>query len=332
MSVAKQTFDSSSSEASESQEDWAVSSKELTKDYGKKRALNHLNLNIDKEQILVLLGPNGSGKTTFLHLISTVLKPTDGTALVMCYDIRREPLKVRQVSAISFQDPRGFWRHKPAQILSFHASMYGVKGEERKRRVDEALKDFELWESRNTKFMHLSGGQAKRLEVAKLFVHRPKLAIFDEPTTMVDLDGKRMMWDKIRELREEGSTVIVATNEVREAEYLADKITILANGEHLVTDSLERLKDSVKGGDIVDLEFALPVVDTLLKLVENMQGTADSKLVSENRLRVRVNRSEDWLPIMTDKMHELGSNRITSIKVAEPSLDDVFLEYTEKTI
>lgn len=332
MPVAKQSFDITSSEISErKEEEFAVISTELSKDYGKKRALNRLNLKIDKGQILVLLGPNGSGKTTFLHLISTVLKPTEGTALVMGYDIRREPLKVRQVSAISFQDPRGFWRHKPAQILSFHASMYGVSGEERKRKVEETLKDFELWESRGTKFMHLSGGQSKRLEVAKLFVHRPKLAIFDEPTTMVDLDGKRMMWDKIRQLKEEGSTVIVATNEVREAEYLADKITILANGEHLVTDSLERLKDSVKGGDIVDLEFALPVEDNLLKLVQNIHGTAESKLVSESRLRIRVNRSEDWLPIMTDKMHEVGSNRITSIKVAEPSLDDVFLEYTEKT-
>ncbi|GEM_PF-279278 len=325
-----ETLSSTTDRKSTSGTEWAVEAIGLTKDYGRKRALNHLDLKIRSNQILVILGPNGSGKTTFLHLISTVLKPSDGTALVMGYDIRKEALKVRQVSAISFQDPRGFWRHKPAQILSFHASMYGVGGDERKKVVEETLKEFELWDSRNTKFMHLSGGQAKRLEVAKLFVHKPKLAIFDEPTTMVDLDGKRMIWDKIKELKEEnGSTVIVATNEVREAEYLADRITILARGEHLVTDSLENLKDSVKGGDIVDLEFSLAIDQALLRMIEGISGTVDFKKISENRLRVRVSRSEDWLPVMTDKMHLLSSsNRITSIKVSEPSLDDVFLTYT----
>src|SRR5579875_455445 len=166
-----ETLSSTTDRKSTSGTEWAVEAIGLTKDYGRKRALNHLDLKIRSNQILVILGPNGSGKTTFLHLISTVLKPSDGTALVMGYDIRKEALKVRQVSAISFQDPRGFWRHKPAQILSFHASMYGVGGDERKKVVEETLKEFELWDSRNTKFMHLSGGQAKRLEVAKLFVH-----------------------------------------------------------------------------------------------------------------------------------------------------------------
>ncbi len=309
--------------------EWSVESRELTKVYGKKIALDHLNLDVSTGQVLVLLGPNGSGKTTFLHLISTVLKPSGGTALVMGYDIIKQPLKVRQVSSISFQDPRGFWRHKPSHILSFHASMYGVDGQERKRIVEKTLKDFELWSSKDTKFMHLSGGQAKRLEVAKLFVYKPKLAIFDEPTTMVDLDGKGMIWDKIHELKEEGSTVIVATNEVREAEYLADKITILAGGKHLVTDSLGNLKDSVRGGDVVDLEFALPVEQRVLELIQGIEGTDDLKVVDTNRVRVRVSMSEDWLPKMTDRIHDFA--KVKSIKVTEPSLDDVFLKYTEES-
>jgi ABC-2 type transport system ATP-binding protein len=309
--------------------EWAVESKELTKRYGEKTALDHLTLNIETNQIIVLLGPNGSGKTSFLHLISTVLKPSGGTALVMGYDIIKQPLKVRQVSAISFQDPRGFWRHKPGHILSFHASMYGVDGSERKAIVEKTLKEFELWDSRDTKFMHLSGGQSKRLEVAKLFVYKPKLAIFDEPTTMVDLDGKRMIWDKIRELKEQGSTVIVATNEVREAEYLADKITILSLGKHLITDSISNLKDSVKGGDVVDIEFALPVDQHVRDLIQGIKGTVDLTVVEPHRVRARVTISEDWLPKMTDGLHDFA--KIRSIKVTEPSLDDVFLKYTKET-
>ncbi len=312
--------------------EWAVETTNLTKSFGKKAvALDRLNLKVNKDQILVLLGPNGSGKTTFLNLISTVLRPTSGTATVMGYDIVRQPLNVRQVSAISFQDARGFWRHKPGHILSFHASMYGVEGPERKRIVEQTLKDFELWNSRDTKFMHLSGGQAKRLEVAKMFVFKPKLAIFDEPTTQVDLDGKRKIWDRILKLKEEGSTVIVATNEVREAEYLADKISIFVKGKEIVTDSLPNLKDSVKGGDIVDLEFSLPLEERSLRAVEGIPGTEKLSLVGVNKLRVGVSKSEDWLPLMTERVQSLGV-RLKSIKVTEPSLDDVFLKYTNSTL
>ena len=314
----------------DSSPEWAVETQDLTKKYGEKIALDRLNLRVKRGQILVILGPNGSGKTTFLHLISTVLKPSSGTASVMGYDIVKDPLKVRQVSAISFQDPRGFWRHKPSHILSFHASMYGVRSQERRDVVQKTLREFELLSSKDTKFMHLSGGQAKRLEVAKLFVHKPKLAIFDEPTTMVDLDGKRMIWDKIRELKEEnGSTVIVATNEVREAEYLADKITIFGGGKDLVTDTIDNLKDTVRGGDVVDLEFAFQIDNSVLDTLKGIQGTDVLVELETNHIRAHVNRSEDWLPVMTERMHQLGA-RISSIRVTEPSLDDVFMKYTRE--
>jgi len=305
----------------------AVETAELSKQYGKVVALDRLNMNVEEGEVLVLLGPNGSGKTTFLHLISTVLKPTGGTAKVMGYDIVREPQKVREAVGISFQDPRGFWRHKPSHILSFHASMYGVDGAERKRVVDETLKEFQLWESRDKKFMTLSGGQSKRLEVAKLFVHLPKLAIFDEPTAMVDLDGKRMIWDKIRGLKEKGVTTIVATNEVREAEYLADRISIFANGREIISDTLPNLKDTIRGGDVVSLEFAVPVEDGVLKILRQMPGTEDVSLVDAAKVRARVSKSEDWLPSMTNTLYALGV-KLSSISVEEPSLDDVFLQQT----
>jgi ABC-2 type transport system ATP-binding protein len=123
---------------------------------------------------MVLLGPNGSGKTTLLMTLATVLKPTSGFAKVMGFDVVKQPTKVRQVLGISFQDARGFWRHKPAEILRFHAAMCGVRKSDRNVVVEKALKELELWDARNKLFMHLSGGQAKRLEVAKVLVQNPK--------------------------------------------------------------------------------------------------------------------------------------------------------------
>jgi ABC-2 type transport system ATP-binding protein len=311
--------------------EFAVETIGLAKSYGKSTALFGLNLKVRQGEILVILGPNGSGKTTLLHLLSTVLKPSGGTAKVMGYDIVKEPLQVREVVGISFQEPRGFWRHKPRSILSFHASIYGFEGARRKEAVERALHEFDLWDSRDKRFMELSGGQAKRLEVAKQFIQRPQVAIFDEPTSMVDLAGKRMIWDKIRKLREGGSTVVVATNEVREAEYLADRITIMTKGKEVVTDTLRTLKDSVRGADIVDIEFSASVGGNVVEALKNVEGTARVLQESENRLRAYVTRSEDWLPLMMASASS-QSLKVTSVRVTEPSLDDIFLHYTGGTL
>jgi len=309
--------------------DTAVETFGLTKSYDSAKALDHLSIKVRRGEILVLLGPNGSGKTTLLHLLATILKPTSGTATVMGFDIVKQPLKVRETIGISFQEPRGFWRHKPYHILSFHAGIYGLRGEAKKEVVDETLKAFDLWGSRNKRFMELSGGQGKRLEVAKLFVHRPAVAVFDEPTAMVDLEGKRMIWDRIRGLREAGSTIIVATNEVREAEYLADRLSIMKAGREVVTENLRTLKDSISGGDVVEVEFSAPVSPDLLRQVAAMPGTVRVVHENEAALKAFVNRSEDWLPQLMATVQPMQA-RITSIRVSEPSLDDVFLHYTEE--
>ena len=310
---------------------YAVETVNLTKAYGKVKALDSLNLRVKKGEILVLLGPNGSGKTTLLHLLSTVLRPTAGTAKVMGYDLVKHPLKVREVLGISFQEPRGFWRHKPYSILSFHASIYGLHGSQRDKVVEDTLTGFDLWPSRNKRFMELSGGQAKRLEVAKLFVHRPSVAIFDEPTAMVDLEGKRMIWDKIQELRKSGSTIIVATNEVREAEYLADRLSIMKLGKEVVSENLRTLKDSIKGGDMVEVEFSTPVTEEITRAVMAVPGTVRVTTEPPSALRAFVDRSEDWLPQMMSLVHTLQT-KVTSLRVSEPSLDDVFLHYTENLV
>ena len=311
---------------------YAVETQNLTKRYGKTDALKGLNFTVNPEEIMVLLGPNGSGKTTLLLTLATVLKPTSGTAEVMGVNVAKQPTQVRQILGISFQDARGFWRHRPAEILEFHAAMCGIKKTESKPMIEETLKDLELWDARNKLFMHLSGGQAKRLEVAKLLIQRPKFAIFDEPSSQVDLRGKRTIWEHILKLREKGSTILVATNEVREAEYLADRVTILDQGQSIVCDTVQNLKDKITGGDIVELELEQAENNADLQdYLRKIPGTAKITSPAKNKYKVYVSIGEAWVPKMTNLCYERNA-RVLSVRVTEPSLDDVFLAFTGKKL
>jgi len=309
---------------------YAVETISLSKKYGRTDALRGLNFTVDQGEIMVILGPNGSGKTTLLMILCTILKPTSGTAKIMGIDVVQEGTKVREVMGIAFQEARGFWRHKPSSILRFHASMFDIDPAKRQDLIETTMKELELWESRDKMFMHLSGGQAKRLETAKVLVQRPKLAIFDEPTSQVDLRGKRKIWDEIRKLRDQGTTVIVATNEVREAEYLADRVTILHKGQLVVRDTITKLKDAIAGGDVVEVDFEDPVSN---RLVEDLKGLGGSFTLSTEgqQLRAKVSKAEDWVPRMTSASYNLGA-KISSIRITEPSLDDVFLHFTGKAL
>ena len=309
----------------------AIETKGLTKLYGKTKALKGLDFTLNEGEIMVLLGPNGSGKTTLLLILATILKPSSGTANVMGFDVVKQSTQVRQILGIAFQEARGFWRHKPMEILRFHATVCGVPKSKREALMEQILKDLELWDARGKLFMHLSGGQAKRLEVAKLLVQRPRLAIFDEPSSQVDLRGKRIIWDHIRKLRDDGSTVLVATNEVREAEYLADRITILDQGQNVVCQTVQRLKDSIAGGDIVELEVEAPKDNNIIEELSKIEGTYRVVASNENQLRAYVSMAEAWVPKMTNLCYQKNT-RVLSVRVTEPSLDDVFLHFTGRVL
>ncbi len=308
-----------------------IETRNLVKQYGKTTALKGLDFTVDEKEIMVLLGPNGSGKTTLLLILATVLKPTSGVAQVMGIDVTSQPTKVRQIMGISFQEARGFWRHKPAEILRFHATVCGVPKSQRESRIDEVLKDLELWDARNKLFMHLSGGQTKRLEVAKLLIQRPPVAIFDEPSSQVDLRGKRTIWENIQKLRDEGTTLLVATNEVREAEYLADRVTVLDQGKSVVCDTVRSLKDKITGGDIVELQVEHAEKTDLIGALTKLDGTVKVVPMGENQIRAYVSIAESWVPRMTTLCYK-ENVRVVSVQVTEPSLDDVFLHFTGRTL
>ena len=308
-----------------------IETKNLTKKFGNLTAVDHLNLSIEEGEIFGLLGPNGAGKTTTLLMLTTVLKPSEGTAIVDGYDIRTAPDKARKLIGISFQDPKLLWVDTIFDVLDWHAKVCGLSRQERKSRVKWALKELGLWDIRRKKIHALSGGTRKRIEVAKVLIQRPKIAIVDEPTAQIDVVGKHRIWNMIRALRDEGSTIILATNELYEADELSDRVGIMHKGKLLVCDSPEKLKDSIPGGDVVEVHTKKNVSRRAIEKLKNFDEIVEIAVIESNYLRIHLNRAEEAIP----KIMEVLFNekiQVSSVNVAQPSLDDVFLHYTGLTI
>jgi ABC-2 type transport system ATP-binding protein len=303
----------------------------LTKKFGNFMAVDHLDLNIEEGEILGLLGPNGAGKTTTILMLATVIKPTDGTALVGGYDIRGQPEKVRGVLGIAFQEPKMLWVSTPWDVVNWHAKVCSLSTSERKRRVKEVLDAVDMWDARHKNVHALSGGMRKRVEIAKVLIQRPKVAIVDEPTAQIDIVGKHRIWNMLLELRDEGSTIILATNELYEADRLSDRVGILHRGKLLVCGTPKKLKDSIVGGDIADVELGQDASAEIIADLKSLKEVVDIMQVKPSSLRLYLNKVEEIVPQIMG-LFSKKNVPITSIRMSEPSLDDVFAHYTGLTI
>jgi len=303
----------------------------LTKKFGNLAAVDHLDLEIEEGEILGLLGPNGAGKTTAILMLATVIKPTEGTALVGGFDIRKSPDKVRGLLGIAFQEPKMLWVATPWDVVNWHAKVCGLSTEERKQRVRQVLETLDMWEPRHKNVHALSGGMRKRVEMAKVLIQRPKIAIVDEPTTQIDIVGKHKIWNMLLELRDEGSTIILATNELYEADRLSDRVCIMHRGKLLVCDTPKTLKDSILGGDIIDIQLEKDASPTIVEELKSFKEVVDIMQVKPTNLRLYLNRVEEVVPQIMNLLMKKNVP-INSIRMSEPSLDDVFAHYTGLTI
>ncbi|MCJ7423645.1 ATP-binding cassette domain-containing protein [Candidatus Bathyarchaeota archaeon] len=303
----------------------------LTKKFGDLAAVDHLSMDVEEGEILGLLGPNGAGKTTAILMLATVIKPTEGTAIVGGYDIRKNPDKVRGLLGIAFQEPKMLWVSTPWDVVNWHAKVCGLPTQERKKRVKGVLDAVDMWEPRHKNVHALSGGMRKRVEMAKILVQRPKIAIVDEPTAQIDIVGKHKIWNMLLELRDEGSTIILATNELYEADQLSDRVAILHKGKLLVRDTPKKLKDSILGGDIVDVQLGQDAPASVVEDLKGLKEVVDVMQIKPTNLRLYLNKVEEVVPnIMA--LFSKKNVPITSIRMSEPSLDDVFAHYTGLTI
>jgi ABC-2 type transport system ATP-binding protein len=301
----------------------------ITKYYGRNPAVNGLSFSIEEGEIFGLLGPNGAGKTTTILMLATVIKPTSGTAKIGEYDVVKEPDKVRSLLGIAFQEPKSTWVDKPIEIVEWHGRICGLRGQELRERVRDVMERLEIWDQRNKFFYQLSGGNRKRVEVAKIFVQKPKFAIFDEPTGQVDVLGKHAIWDMIKELRDSGSTVMLATNDTNEADTMSDRIGIINEGKLVSLGTPSELKDSIPGGDILEIQLNMLPQGEMVRQLSDIEGVSRVVLSEQNALKVYLNRGEELVPAVLEKISRFGA-KIRYMKMKEPSLDDVFLYFTRE--
>jgi len=302
---------------------------QLTKKFGDLTAVDRLSFTVPSGELFGLLGPNGAGKTTTINLLATLLRPTSGSAEVAGFDVAKNRDDVRKSIGIVFQEPALDSQLTGRENLEFHAMMYGMGREDRRKRIDEVLGLVELAEKARVQVQNYSGGMKRRLEIARGLIHHPRVLFLDEPTLGLDAQTRRHIWDYIKKLnREKGVTIILTTHYMEEADYLCGRVAIMDHGTFAALDTPSKLKD-VLGGDVISLEVE---GDTAALDVE-FRGLDWIKKIKlhEGIFSLTMERGDRRIPELVSVAQKAGLT-VDSVNLRKPSLEDVFLYFTGKTI
>ncbi len=306
-----------------------VVTENLTKIYNKKvLAVDHVNLKIYEGEIFGFLGPNGAGKTTTIKMLVTLLQPTEGTAFVNGFNILTEPHEVRKNIGIVFQEPALDLQLTGKENLDFHARIYGLKRDERKKRINEVLELVNLKDKADILVKNYSGGMKRRLEIARGLMHYPNVLFLDEPTLGLDPQSRRAIWDYIKEInKRENVTVFLTTHYMDEAEYLCDRVAIIDHGKILVLNSPAALKNSL-GNDLITL--SCNSTEKLYNALKSEHWVKNLKIHGEE-LFLGVKSGEKRLVQIINLASELNV-KVNFVNLRKPTLEDVFLHYTGRKI
>jgi ABC-2 type transport system ATP-binding protein len=281
--------------------------------------LRGVTLSINRAEIFGFLGPNGGGKTTLFRILATLITPTDGTARVFGNDVVREPDAVRQTFGVVFQSPSLDKKLTAEENLLHHGHLYGLHGKSLRVRIQEMLERVGLADRARDRVEKLSGGQQRRVELAKGLLHRPQLLLLDEPSTGLDPGARRDFWKYLAQLRDsEGVTVILTTHLMEEAED-CDRLAILNHGGIVARGTPDALKAEI-GGDVVTVECREP--EKLCADIGQKFGVAP--VAVDGTVRIEHSRGPEFLT----QLIEAFPGRIASVKVGKPTLEDVFIHHT----
>ena len=290
----------------------------LTKKYEKVTAVDGINLTINEGEIFGLLGPNGAGKTTTLMMLSTLLKPTSGTAIVNGYNVVADPDKVRESIGMVFQDPSSDTLLTGYENLKLHALMYNLPWKSIDKKIDTVLDLVDLQKRKYDIVKKYSGGMRRRLEIARGLLHEPKVFFLDEPTLGLDPQTRQYIWEYIRALAKKiKMTIIVTTHYMEEAEKLCGRIGIVDHGKIVALDSPANLIRKT-GGDIVNLKG------------KNLNVAALEKLPFVKGIKIVEDKYSIAVENAGKNLQELLclAGEVEFVEVRSPDLNDVFLFYT----
>jgi ABC-2 type transport system ATP-binding protein len=323
----------------------ALEVEEIVKRYprGRVNAVDGVSFSVAPGEVFGLLGPNGAGKTTTVGMLTTRVRPTGGTARIGGVDVVRHPVAARRQFAVVPQRSNLDRAISIRDNLIFHAAYHGVPSKVRQARADELLGQFGLLDRAGTKPDFFSGGQSQRVMIARALMHRPAVLFLDEPTTGLDPAARLFVWDRLRELRDAGVTLLLTTHDMHEAAELADRVGIMDQGRLLALDTPDALMRSLAGESTLELALDRPpdadVIGILgsltgVEAVEQVQAASDGDGDGGSPPRVRLYLTGAPAPVVAPAAAVLAERGLAvgDVRLGAPTLEDVFIHLTGRTL
>ena len=299
----------------------------VSKSFGSIIALDDVNLEVTKGTVTALLGPNGAGKTTLIRILTTLLFPDSGTAIVSGYDAVRDATRLRSIIGLAGQNAAVDENLTGRENLELVGRLYHINKSEAKARTNRLLTKFELTEFADRRVKTYSGGMRRRLDLAASLVGNPKILFLDEPTAGLDPRSRLALWSVIKELVEEGVTMLLTTQYLEEADHLADRMVILDHGKVIAEGTSDELKSRV-GGGVLELRLGEP--RELQTAVNAISGLTNGGVQSDGESGVITIPVVDGTSILVSairRLDEVGI-KVSGIELRKPTLDEAFLSLT----
>jgi len=307
----------------------AIQVQDLHKNYGEVAAVRGVSFEVPEGEIFSLLGPNGAGKSTTISMLSCLLQPSQGDALVQGHSIQKDPEGVKAALGVVPQDIALYPDLSAQENLEFWGKMYGLRGDALKKRVNEVLEIIGLTDRQKSRVSTFSGGMKRRVNIGAALLHRPQVIIMDEPTVGIDPQSRRHILDAVKELNRQGMTVLYTTHYMEEAQELSNQIAIMDQGKVIVCGTNDELIRIVGEMDRVDLALS----GECEPIVERWRKTpgVHSLSTEDGHLSLLVDDSNLVLPRLFESASHMGV-RITSVSIQEPNLEAVFLHLTGRAL